>query len=503
MTIRFPTIVREAFKSLPDVASHEASKPPEKENVFTPADHAGALDPHRAVVVGDRGTGKSFWSSVLINRDIRNLVAQFYPRLPLAQVEGKLGFSDDRMTEDHPTPNVIANIIHEGYSAEDLWRAVMLCRAPIPTPDAPNGGPSPDWLKWTQWVATDPARRNAAFRALDETLAAQNRIYVLVFDALDLLAEDWRGLRKQIKGIIQLALAVRTLKAIRIKMFIRPDMADDDRLWAVGDASKLRHNIVELNWKRRDLYGLLWTLLANNHCDPATNYSGRDPATVFREFCCRVFNARFDKVDEVWHPSPDLIEDEVLQQKVFRALAGDYMGAGPTKGDTYKWVPNHISDAAGFAAPRSFLLAMKEAAENAKSNETVLDVPGIQAGVRKASKVRVEELSEDYRWMKQVLNDMQYLAVPLPEAELVARWQERGTLRKLKEQAATEGHDNRYIPPGDVLEEREEREAYRLLIEQMVRLKIFFRLNDGRINMPDLFRLQAKVKRKGGMKPRA
>jgi len=503
MTIRFPIIVREAFKLLPDEASHIASKPPQKENVFTPADHAGALDPHRAVVVGDRGTGKSFWSSVLIDRDIRNLVAQLYPRLPLAQVEAGLGFSDDRMTEDHPTPSVIANIVNEGYSAEDLWRAVMLCLAPIPTPGAPNVGPSPDWLKWTQWVAADPARRNAAFRALDEALARQNRIYVLVFDALDLLAEDWRGIRKQMDGIIQLALAVRALKAVRIKMFIRPDMADDDRLWAVGDASKLRHNMVELNWKRRDLYGLLWTLLANSHCHPPINCSGKDPATAFREFCYREFNARFDHVDEVWRPSANLTEDEELQQKVFRALAGDYMGAGPTKGDTYKWVPNHISDAAGFAAPRSFLLAMKEAAENAKSNETVLDVAGIQAGARKASKVRVEELSEDYRWMKQVLNDMQHLVVPLPEADLVARWQERGTLRKLKEQAETERYDNRYIPPGNVLEVLEEREAYRQLIDQMVRLKIFFRLNDGRINMPDLFRLQAKVKRKGGMKPRA
>jgi hypothetical protein len=36
-----------------------------------------------------------------------------------------------------------------------------------------------------------------------------------------------------------------------------------------------------------------------------------------------------------------------------------------------------------------------------------------------------------------------------------------------------------------------------------MRLKIFFPLSDGRINMPDLFRLQVNVKRKGGMKPRA
>jgi hypothetical protein len=63
--------------------------------------------------------------------------------------------------------------------------------------------------------------------------------------------------------------------------------------------------------------------------------------------------------------------------------------------------------------------------------------------------------------------------------------------------------DRRFIPPGDVLEASNDAAAYLKLIEQLIRLKIFFLLSDGRINMPDLFRLQANVKRKGGMKPRA
>ena len=36
-------------------------------------------------------------------------------------------------------------------------------------------------------------------------------------------------------------------------MFMRPDMADDRRMWMVGDASKLRHDEVQLRWTRRDL----------------------------------------------------------------------------------------------------------------------------------------------------------------------------------------------------------------------------------------------------------
>ncbi|MGC8525411.1 MAG: hypothetical protein ACP5M5_14115 [Acidibrevibacterium sp.] len=491
MTQRFPIIVREAFKSLPDEASHSATQAPEGRAVFTPADHEGALDPHRSVVVGDRGTGKSFWSSVLINQDIKALVAKSYSRLGLDRVEGRLGFSDGEMAARHPSRSEIKSIM-DNFSAEDLWRAVLLRFAPITIPSAPQKESA--WSEWVSWVAEDPARRNEAFRRLDNSLIGQRKIYVLVLDALDTITTDWNGIRVQMKGLIRLALAVRALKAVRIKMFIRPDMADDRSLWAVGDASKLRHNEVELTWKRRDLYGLLWTLLANVNND--------DSARSFRNFCASKFGAKFDGVDNVWRPPLELIESEDLQGKVFHALAGNFMGAGPRRGDTYKWVPNHLSDAAGFAAPRSFLLAMKTAAQETKSRETVLDKSGIESGARHASKIRVQELSEDYGWMGTVLEDMEGLVVPLEENDLAVRWRERGTLKKLQSEAEKQKNDSRYIPPGEVLM-AEETKAYALLIEQLVRLKIFFRLADLRINMPDLFRLQAKVKRKGGMKPRA
>ena len=36
-------------------------------------------------------------------------------------------------------------------------------------------------------------------------------------------------------------------------------------------------------------------------------------------------------------------------------LIGRYIGASPKKGDSYSWVPNHLQDANGDLAPRSFL----------------------------------------------------------------------------------------------------------------------------------------------------
>ena len=119
MTMRFPLEVRKAFAKLPEEPAHIATKAPKWAEVFTPNDHQGALDPGRSVVVGDRGTGKSFWSSVLISQDIRNIVAQQYPRLGLDRVDAKLGFSNAEMGADHPARTEIAEILRAGHSAED------------------------------------------------------------------------------------------------------------------------------------------------------------------------------------------------------------------------------------------------------------------------------------------------------------------------------------------------------------------------------------------------
>src|SRR5271163_3278951 len=132
MTPKFPLEVRKAFDNLPQESSHLATKAPRWAEVFTPNEHQGALDPDRGVVIGDRGTGKSFWSSVLISPNIRNLVARRYPRLRLDRVEGRLGFSDAEMMADHPGRAEIATIIGAGHRAEDLWRAVLLSFAPKP-----------------------------------------------------------------------------------------------------------------------------------------------------------------------------------------------------------------------------------------------------------------------------------------------------------------------------------------------------------------------------------
>ena len=57
--------VRAGLAALPDLAHHVSGTPVAPEQIFFPASHATALDPDVALVVGNRGVGKSFWASAL------------------------------------------------------------------------------------------------------------------------------------------------------------------------------------------------------------------------------------------------------------------------------------------------------------------------------------------------------------------------------------------------------------------------------------------------------
>ncbi|MBF0374481.1 MAG: hypothetical protein HQL39_13840 [Alphaproteobacteria bacterium] len=349
----------------------------------------------------------------------------------------------------------------------------------------------------TRWIAEDPAHRNGALRELDKRLTEEGKVYVLVFDSLDVIARDWGAIRVQMEGLLQLALAVKALRRVRLKLFIRPDMADDRRMWMVGDASKLRHDEVQLRWTRRDLYGMLWTHIAN----PAVSQED-DAAEAFRGLTERVLGQAYQREEELWRIPHSLRDGEAGQRDLFHVLAGPYMGAGNKTGDTYLWVPNHLADAAGNAAPRSFILAMRRASETSVSESKVLDRSGIEDGVREASKIRLAELGEDYKWMHDVLGSLAGLTVPIGRDDLARRWQERGILQKLQAAASQNSSDLRFIPPSEVLEASTEWEAYDKLIESLRTLRIVLEIPDERINMPDLFRIEANVKRRGGMKPR-
>lgn len=255
-------ILRIALRELKSKTAEIASDTPGWERVLTVRDHEGALDPTRPIVIGDRGTGKSFWTGALLDPHSRKRLSAVYPRLGLDKIEVELGFGGDEFSSAHPTSSELSDLLKQGYSAEAIWRAVILSVLPpaVRPPEVTKGS----WRERVAWIMDDPALRRDQFQTADKHLLAQGHQLLVIFDALDTLSSDWNEISNLMRGLLKVGLFLRPARSLRLKLFLRPDMVDDPQLWAVGDSSKLRHDEVMLAWTRRDLHALLIQYLANH-----------------------------------------------------------------------------------------------------------------------------------------------------------------------------------------------------------------------------------------------
>ena len=445
--------------------------------VVAPALHANALDPQRSLVIGNRGVGKSFWSSVLTHQQTREAVASSYPRLPLRRIKAVLGFHEDAGKDDGPAPSPAAvnSLFSNGHNPEEIWRAVLLrgLRSEL-------GTSLPTTLsEIIAWNAADVERSELALRRADRSFVENHRLFLIVFDALDRLSSDWDVIKPLTEGVLRLALDMRGFRAMKAKVFMRTDQSKDDSLFRFADASKLRSAAVSLVWRREELFGLLYKYLISDN-------SAR--ASLLR----LAGSEGNDGVAEM------LLADEALQEQLFYRLAGEYMGAGPKRGRTYTWIYDHLADAFGETSPRSFITAIQKSAQLRPSRpDTAIDYAGIRAGVQDASAVRVSELKEDYDWIDKVLGALKGLEVPCEPSVFVKRWRDRDTIREIK----TDARARSRLLPLEVLGNSANPEA--ALLNAMTNIGVLEFRNETRINVPDIFRVEAGIKRRGGVRPPA
>lgn len=471
---------------LEPLPAHQANVPPDISNIYAPLSHEAALDPERTLVIGGRGVGKSFWAGALLDTKTRSVVAARYPRLGLKQCRVSLGFAEgDAIGNGPPSLDVINELLNKDkFKPDAIWRAVILHSLreslDITLPKVWRGKNG-----LVAWVDEDAERLQHTMRLADECLRREKMQQIIVFDALDRLGENWPQIRERSKALIKVALAFRSYRAIKLKIFMRIDQAEDPALQDFPDASKIMGAKVDLVWSRRDLYGLLYTLLANHA--PAN----KSFAKIVKEH----FGIVLDKTNQIGL-LPDLMADEEMQEKVFTVLAGPYMGSDRRRGKTYLWMHNHLSDAFGQVSPRTFLVAVRTAAENGLGLvDRVIDPRGIQIGLQAASERRVEQLQEDFFWIRDALEPLADLQVPCDDKVLFARWKAARTISVI---AQTAKQGNALAP----LEfESSGGVSARSLLDAMRRLGVAEKRPDGRINVPDIYRVAAKLLRKGGVRP--
>lgn len=117
--------IRDGLKALPRISHHAPGAAIDLENIVVVPSHRAALDPDRALVVGNRGMGKSYWAHVLADPSARAYVATKFPELAALDVIS--GFNASERT--HPiTPNL--NTFNDAFlklnDTESLWRTILL-----------------------------------------------------------------------------------------------------------------------------------------------------------------------------------------------------------------------------------------------------------------------------------------------------------------------------------------------------------------------------------------
>jgi hypothetical protein len=461
--------IRAGLAALPRTSNYTPGDPIELDNIVVVPSHRAALDPDRTLVVGNRGVGKSFWTHVLADPPARSYVAKTFPEL--AAVDVVIGFNaSERVDAVAPTLGAINQAFREVNDPEALWRAVLVRVARERGVGMPDGLPRDDFAREVAWVSAHGEPVDRVITALDDRCTAASKRLVIVFDALDRLGADWQTKREQTRGLLQRALAARSYRSIRLKLFMRRDQFEDPLLFQFADGSKIENQRVDLLWSSGELYTLLFSWLTT------AGVSASAFAQLQRTYLVSAKRASED-----------------AHKILVNAIAGEFMGATAKQGRVYTWLPLHLSDARGETSPRTFLTAWREAALYAPApSRRPLDYRGIHEGVRKASEDRLKELKEDYWWISLALQPLRDQQVPMARAVLKKLWSDKKIPREILSSSS--------ISPVRLSSASGDRSSLEdALIKDLVAIGIIEVRPNDKINIPDIFRLEAGIKRKGGV----
>lgn len=477
INIDFPRL-RAALRDLPSDHDADGDHAPSPHEIFAPEQHASALDPYSTIVVGARGTGKSFWAGVLNHDNTRQVAGEFYPHLGLDRLIVTPGYTSINQKK------YIDSLVPAGQENElayTFWQSLIIHSVHKKiNPESPG-------KKLSSFMQdfNDPEDVDIYFSDLEKNLTHLNKTILVTFDALDTISKQWGRSGLLLDALFEAIWSLRAYKNIKAKVFIRPEQLNDDSLRFV-ELPKLRSARVELEWTQAELYGLLFSKLT---------YEVKSPDFIALSTQLGVGRPDSDstKAKKNW----SLLFDSSAQQNVMSAIAGPYMGSNPKKGKTYDWPYRHLSDAYGNVTPRSFIKLFVEAARFVQGNMTqVINAEGIRHGLREASKVRVDQLGVEYVWVRRALAPLAGLRVPCEVDELINRWSETNTVNVIVN--ASKDKETGFLPP---FPPTTKLNKYTALLEAMAKIGLIEYRHDGRIDIPDLFRVAALMLKKGGLAP--
>lgn len=457
--------LRDAILAAPLETSNFGEEP-QPGILYVPLSHLKALKLDAHVVVGGRGVGKSFWTAALQSESLRSLLGSIGP--DLNDIVVQVGFASTEAIDCYPNADVFERFIAQGGDPYDLWRAVVLRWV---ASRARQAIPVTDWPQTVAWLKDSPEE---AARLMQQPRAWRG---LILFDALDRTSNDWQRMDDIVRGLLRAILWLKAYSGLYAKVFLREDQAERT-VFNFPDASKLTATKAELTWARHDLHGLLWQRLVN---------APDEHGVTLRGICAA------EQREGIWLVAGEMKRESESQRKAFERLAGPWMGRDRRRGVPYTWSVGHLADGRGQTSPRSFLAAIRQAAEDSSErypdHAYALHYESIKRGIQKASEIRVTEVAEDYPWVPEVLSVLRGMNVPCTYEDILLRWQAKFP-----------------TGPQDIHSERlpaqHASRGWEGIREDLLRLGLIETKKDGRIDMPDLYRVGFGLGRKGGVKPR-
>jgi hypothetical protein len=481
------------YRDLLSAALEEAmtadARHPTTHTLFTPDSHRTALYVDNVVVQGGRGVGKTFWYWSLLDEKLRGLAADEYRINRLRRLRVAPGYGLAMRSECYPGPMALRGLLEAGEDPYDIWYTVLLTA--LRQPDLLG---LTEWADKMAWVRAHPGPAERTIEQADRQAYEENLVHLLLFDALEHLHGDRGEADRLVGGILRLALQMRfSTRNIRLKVFVRPDMFEAAR-HHFADASKLSAYSAELKWTQTDLYGLLFHYLGNEDGDKARRFRQSTGGWV-------------PEGDGLRQAPPRLLSgDEDVQKRLFEEIADPFMGSNVRRGKTYAWLRNHLMDGHGQVSPRSFLQALSTATEVTRTShpehDKALHHDGIRAGVQKASERRVEEVSEDTPWVRLAIEPLVGYQVPITEKTVLNAWKEEDLPTALESRAAQYAQAD--TPENVRTGPRHPKDLPRLITE-LIELGVMTPpRSDGRLDLPDVYRIAFGLGRKGGVpRPKA
>lgn len=457
--------LRQAILSAP-LETSSLGETPKAGTLYLPPSHMKALRLDTHIVVGGRGVGKSFWTAVLQSSELRKLLETVTKEL--VGVDIRVGFANKEKITHYPNADVFSNFLDKNGDPYDMWRAVVLrwvaekSKFPIP---------QESWIDTVSWLKSDP---ESAARLMQQSRDWQG---LILFDALDLTSNDWQRMDDIVRGLLRMVLWLKAYPGLYAKAFLREDQAERT-VFNFPDASKLTATKADLTWARHDLHGLLWQRLINAPGEHGEN---------LRAVCPH------NNHGGVWHVTSEMKNESEAQRSAFASLAGPWMGRDKRRGVPYTWSVSHLADGRGQTSPRSFLAAIRQAADDSSERyaeyERALHFESIKRGIQKASEIRVQEIAEDYPWVREILSALSGITVPCDYEVVLDRWETK----------FPDGPQS--ISSGRLPVQHADR-GWLGAREDLQRLGLLEIKKDSRIDMPDLYRVGFGLGRRGGVKPK-